>query len=227
MPNHRDRSAPKELAATPLTTLKRGSERGCFEIQTIHNVLDEGLVCNVSFVIDGRPLSIPMAYARVGDQLLLHGSTANRMMRNLRDGGEACISVTMLDGLVLARSAFHHSVNFRSVVIYGQAREIVDPDDKLAALRATIEHVVPGRWNDVRPPNAEEFARTMILSVAIAEASAKLRSGTPIDDPEDYRLDTWAGEIPLRQVAMQPLSDPLLPDAIEAPDYATNYHRPV
>lgn len=224
-----DDSSPvtaQALPATPRTTLKRGSERGRFDLETINQVLDEGLVCNVSFAAEGRPFAIPMAYARVGDQLLLHGSTANRMMRALRDGGEACITVTILDGLVLARSAFHHSVNYRCVVLYGMAREIVDPDDKLAALRATVEHIVPGRWDDVRAPNADEFARTMMLSVPITEASAKVRTGPPVDDPEDYSLNTWAGEIPLKQVAMQPLSDPVLSDGIAVPSYAQRYRRP-
>jgi nitroimidazol reductase NimA-like FMN-containing flavoprotein (pyridoxamine 5'-phosphate oxidase superfamily) len=148
------------LAVTERTTLKRVAGRGSHDRATIHAILDEGLVCTVSFLLDGAPAAIPMAYCRVEDTLYLHGSTANRMMRALRDGSETCVTVTLLDGLVLARSAFHHSVNFRCVVLYASAREVSDPAEKLAALEATVNHVVPGRWPDVRPPNQEELLRT-------------------------------------------------------------------
>lgn len=218
--------AREELSPTSRTTLKRRSIRGRFDLATINQVLDEALVCNVSFAVEGRPLAIPMAYARIDDRIVLHGSSANRMMRTLRDGSETCITVTLLDGLVLARSAFHHSVNYRSVVLYGTVQEIVCRDDKLAALHAIVEHIVPGRWADVRAPNADELVRTMLLSVPIDEASAKVRTGPPVDAAADYAMQAWAGEIPLRQVAMPPLRDPELPDSIEAPDYAENSRRP-
>jgi len=214
------------IAPTERTQLKRAMGRGCFDRATIHAILDEALVCTVSFTVDGRPFAIPMAFARIDDALYLHGSTANRMMRTLRDGGEACITVTLLDGLVLARSAFHHSVNFRCVVLYAGAEEVTDPAEKLAAMRATVEHVVPGRWDDVRPPNREEFVRTMILRLPIEEASAKLRSGPPIDDPEDLELTAWAGVVPIEQTTRPPVADPFLAADVSPPDYASRYRRP-
>ncbi|MFQ5352061.1 MAG: pyridoxamine 5'-phosphate oxidase family protein [Candidatus Binatia bacterium] len=215
------------IAVTERTTLHRGKNRGSYDRATIYAVLDEAFICNLSCVIDGRPVAIPMAFSRVGDSLILHGSTANRVMRALRDGAEACVTITLVDGLGLARSAFHHSVNYRSVVVYARAREIADPDEKLAALRSTVEHIVPGRWNDVRHPNDEEFLRTMILALPLTEASAKSRSGAPIDDPDDYALAIWAGEIPLRQVSLEPLSDPAMDSPTPVPSYASHYRRPV
>jgi hypothetical protein len=217
----------ERLEPTERTTLKRVAMRGCYERETIRAILDEGLVCHVSFVIDGKPASIPMAYARIGERLYLHGSTANRMMRALRDGSEACVTVTLLDGLVLARSAFHHSVNFRCVVLYARASEVTDPVEKMAALEATIEHVAAGRWNDVRKPSREELLRTMILSMPIAEASAKIRTDGPLDEQQDYGLPIWAGTIPLTSVAEAPIDDPLETERQPVPAYAREYRRPV
>lgn len=218
--------AEKPLAVTERTTLKRVAGRGSHDRATIDAILDEGLVCTVSFLMGSAPAAIPMAYCRIEDTLYLHGSTANRMMRALRDGSEACVTVTLLDGLVLARSAFHHSVNFRCVVIYARAREVLDPTEKLAALEATVNHVVPGRWPDVRKPSAQELLRTMILALPIAEASAKLRSGGPIDEPADMDIETWAGVIPLQQVAQPPVADEAMAYRIEPPGYAGRYRRP-
>jgi hypothetical protein len=214
------------VAITERTTLKRVAGRGSHDRATIHAILDEGLVCTVSFLIGGAPAAIPMAYCRIGETLYLHGSTANRMMRALRDGSEACVTVTLLDGLVLARSAFHHSVNFRCVVVYARAREVGDPAEKLAALEATVNHVVPGRWPDVRAPDADELRRTMILALPITEASAKLREGGPIDEPGDMAMQTWAGVIPLRQVAEPPVRCPAMEHETAAPAYARRYRRP-
>jgi len=226
----RARSMPHEsggehLEPTERTTLKRIAMRGCYERATIHAILDEGLVCHVSFVLGGKPASVPMAYARIGDRLYLHGSTANRMMRALRDGSEACVTVTLLDGLVLARSAFHHSVNFRCVVLYAQASEVTDPVEKMAALEATIEHIARGRWEDVRKPSREELLRTMILSMPIVEASAKIRTDGPLDEQADYGLPIWAGTIPLTSVAGAPIDDPLEPERRPVPVYASAYRR--
>ena len=214
------------FTVTDRTRLKRIAGRGSFDRRVVYSILDEALVAHVSFVLDGRPASVPMAFARIDDGIVLHGSTANRMMRAIRDTSEACVTITLLDGLVLARSAFHHSVNFRSVIIYGRAVEVTDPDEKLAALVATVEHVVPGRYNEVRGPSEEEFARTMILRIPLVEVSAKLRSGAPIDEEDDYDLDVWAGEIPLLQVADPPVADTRMKNNFKAPRYATHYRRP-
>jgi nitroimidazol reductase NimA-like FMN-containing flavoprotein (pyridoxamine 5'-phosphate oxidase superfamily) len=205
------------------TTLKRRAGRGDHERATIHAILDEALICTVSFVRDGTPAAIPMAYCRKGEQIYLHGSTANRMLRSLRDGGETCVTVALLDGLVLARSAFHHSVNYRCVVIYACAREVSDPGEKLAALEATVEHLVPGRWRDVRKPTQEEMRSTLVLSLPIDEASAKVRTGPPIDDAEDLAFATWAGVVPLRQVADEPVADAPQSTRISTPTYASEY----
>ncbi len=159
----------------------------------------------------------------VGDQLYVHGSTANRVYRAMRDGAECCVSVTLLDGLVLARSAFHHSVNYRSVVLYGHAREVDDEAEKRAAFAALIEHVMPGRYEAVRPPNRAEFQRTLVLAIPITEASAKVRSGPPVEEEQDYALDVWAGELPLRVVASAPVADAQTRGS--APDHVTERYR--
>lgn len=194
-------------APTPRTRVKRGPARARYAAEDIRAILADGLYCHVAVVFDGHPTIIPTAYAVVDEALCIHGSTANRVMRAVRDGAEACVTVTLLDGLVLARSAFHHSVNYRSVVLYGRATEVVDPTEKTRALEALVDHVVPGRSADARPPNREELLRTMVLLLPLAEASAKVRTGPPVDDEEDYALDVWAGEIPLRTVASEPVAD--------------------
>jgi hypothetical protein len=189
------------------TELKRAKERARYERETILAILDEALFCNVAVDVGGYPAIIPTAFTVLDDQLYLHGSTANRIFRAMRDGGDCCVSVTLLDGLVLARSAFHHSVNYRSVVIYGRAREVDDEVEKRAAFDALIDHVIPGRSQGVRAPNREEYLRTLVLALPIDEASAKVRTGPPIEEEEDYALDIWAGELPLRLVADPPLAD--------------------
>lgn len=214
------------IPPTERTRLRRRATRGHYERETVYAILDEGLVCHVAFVLDGKPASVPMAYARLGDRLVLHGSTANRMLRALRDASEACVTVTLLDGLVLARSAFHHSVNYRSVILYAKATEVTDPVEKMAALEATVEHTVPGRWRDVRRPSAEEVVQTMILSLPINEASAKMRDGGPIDEREDYGLPVWAGTIPLATVYGAPVVDPREAAPLPAPEYVAGYRRP-
>lgn len=208
---------------TPRTRVRRLPKRGVYDCETIDAILDEGLVCHVGFVHDGHPVVIPTLYAHVEDVVYFHGSAASRMLRTLADGVEACLTVTLIDGLVLARSAFHHSANYRSAVVFGRAQLIENSSEKLAALEAFAERAVPGRWAEVRPPTAKELKSTTVLSLPLDEASAKIRSGPPVDDDEDYALDVWAGVIPLRLVAGEPVPDPRLPAGVRVPEYARAY----
>lgn len=213
------------LLQTERTKLKRLPKRGHFDRETVYGILDEGFICHVGFAPQGQPFVIPTGYARVDDKLYIHGSQASRMLRTLSGGVDACVTVTIVDGLVLARSAFHHSMNYRSVVIFGRARIVEDREEKMAALVALSEHIVRGRWADVREPNEEEFIKTTVLELPLVEASAKIRTGPPLDDEEDYALPMWAGVIPLSLQAGEPINDPRLPAEIEVPDYARNYKR--
>lgn len=204
---------------TECTTLRRHPERGRFDRETIYAILDEAPICHVGFVGDGRPVVIPTIHARDGDSIVLHGSPVSRMLRTLRNGGDVCITATLIDGLVLARSAFHHSMNYRSAVVFGTATEITDPDEKQASFRAVVEHVLRGRWDETRAPSRKETAGTMMLRVTIDDASAKVRSGPPIDDPEDLALAVWAGVVPLRVRADDPViatPDQPLPASVRA-----------
>ena len=210
---------------TERTRLKRLPKRGVYDRELVYKILDEGFICHVGFVADGKSYVIPTGYARAGGQLYLHGSQLSRMLQTLSMGIDVCITVTLIDGLVLARSAFHHSINYRSVVVFGHASLVEDREQKLAALFAFSEHVVPGRWNDVRPPNEQELKATSVLSVPLEEVSAKVRTGPPVDDEEDYALDVWAGVVPLRLAAGEPVNDPRLPESIPAPGYARQYSR--
>jgi nitroimidazol reductase NimA-like FMN-containing flavoprotein (pyridoxamine 5'-phosphate oxidase superfamily) len=211
------------LPATERTRLKRLPKRGHFERAEIYQILDEAFVCHVGFVVDGQPFVIPTGYARIDDQLIIHGSAASRMMRALASEINVCVTVTLVDGLVLARSAFHHSMNYRSVVIFGKARMIEDKDEKLSALRALTEHIVPNRWTDVRPPTEKELRATLVLSLPLAEASAKIRDGNPVDDEEDYELNVWAGVVPLHLKAGAPIADARLKSGVEVPGYLESY----
>ena len=211
---------PKERS-----TLKRLPQRGSYERATVNEILDEGLICHVGFVAEGQPFVIPTGYGRVGDKLYIHGSRASRMLRALRDGAQVCLTVTLLDGLVLARSAFHHSMNYRSVVVFGQATLVEDAAEKMEALRAFSEHIVPGRWAEVRPPNEKELNATIVLMLPLNEASAKIRTGPPIDDEEDYELPVWAGELPLRLIASNALNDPRLKTETPLPEYVRDYSQ--
>lgn len=213
-------------APSSRTVMKRVPARASYDPEVIEAILDDGFICHVAFRDGEQPVCIPTVYARDGRSLILHGSKASRMMRALRDGAEASITVTHIDGLVLARSAFHHSVNFRSVVVFGRAELVEDAGEKLAALKAVVEHAVPGRWDDVRGPNGQEFHQTMVLRFSIDEASAKIRTGDPIDDEEDYELDCWAGVIPLARGVKTAIDDGRLTAGIEAPEYVTQYRRP-
>jgi len=192
---------------TPRTTVRRLAARGVYDREAIYAILDEALICHVGFVVDGQPVVIPTIHVRVGDTLYFHGSAASRMLRTLRGGVDACVTVTLLDGLVLARSAFHHSMNYRSVVVLGKGREVADREEKLRALDALVEHVTPGRAAVVRPPNEVEIKQTLVIALPLAEASAKVRSGPPVDDEADYALDVWAGVVPVALVKGEPVKD--------------------
>ena len=210
---------------TKRTTVKRIPARGKYDRETINSVLDEGFICHVGFDLDAQPYVIPTGYARVDDDLYIHGSSASRMLRNISQGINVCVTVTLIDGLVLARSAFHHSMNYRSVVILGKAELVTDDDEKNKALEALTEHIVPGRWAEVRWPNELELKATTVLRLPIDEASAKIRTGGPIDDEEDYSMDVWAGVLPLNLATGEPVSDERLDPSIPAPRHVTDYKR--
>jgi len=190
--------------------VRRAPSRAAYERSTIDAILDEGLVAHLGFAVDGQPYVIPTLHARVGDIVYVHGSAASRAIRALAGGTPACLTVTLVDGIVLARSAFHHSMNYRSVVVLGEARPVATGEELLVALRAFTEHIVPGRWDEVRAPNQQELKGTRVLAMSLDEASAKLRTGPPVDDEEDYALPVWAGEIPVRLQAAAPVADPRL-----------------
>jgi nitroimidazol reductase NimA-like FMN-containing flavoprotein (pyridoxamine 5'-phosphate oxidase superfamily) len=206
--------------------VRRLRERARYDRATIDAILDEGLVCHVGFVDDGQPFVIPAAYARMGDLVVIHGSRASRMMSRLASSDPVCVTVTLLDGLVLARSAFHHSMNFRSVVVIGIASEITDDGDKRRALDAIVEHVAPDRLADVRPPSDAELGATRVVALRLDESSAKLRSGPPKDDEADRGLLCWAGVLPLALVPGDPIPDPGLPPGTEAPSHVSLWRRP-
>jgi uncharacterized protein len=213
------------IPETQRTTLKRLPKRASYDRKVINAILDEGFICHVGFAIEGKPFVIPTGYARVEDKLLIHGSQASRMLRTLSEGIEVCVTVTLLDGLVLARSAFHHSMNYRSAVIFGRATPVEDRTAKMSALFTLSEHIIRDRWSDVRGPNESELRQTTVLSLPIDEASAKIRTGPPLDDEEDYDMEVWAGVLPLRVLAGEPISDPRLVTDIDPPDYVFNYSR--
>ena len=215
-----------DFPKTQRTMLKRLPKRGVYDRQLVYGILDEGFICHVGFAMASQQFVIPTGYARVDDALFIHGSQVSRMLRVLSSGIDVCVTVTLVDGLVLARSAFHHSVNYRSVVIFGHAVKVEEREAKLAALFAFSEQVIPGRWNDVRQPTEQELKATTVLCLPLVEVSAKVRTGPPIDDEEDYALNFWAGVVPLKLVAGAPVPDPRLPADIEVPQYARNYARP-
>ena len=213
--------------ASERVRLRRKRERGSYDRAVIDAILDEALIAHLGIVDeDGQPFVIPTLHARSGDVVYCHGSTASRTLRALAAGVPACLTVTLIDGLVLARSAMHHSANYRSAMLIGQATLLEDLDEKREALRAVVEHIVPGRWEDVRAPSANELRATAVLALPIEECSAKVRSGAPLDDEADYALPAWAGVIPLGSQARAPEPDPRLRAGIEPPGYATDYARP-
>jgi nitroimidazol reductase NimA-like FMN-containing flavoprotein (pyridoxamine 5'-phosphate oxidase superfamily) len=210
---------------TPRTRLVREPQRAVYDRAAAYKILDEGFICHVGFVVDGQPFVIPTSYGRVDDNLYIHGSSASRMLRNLDQGIPVCVTVMLLDGLVLARSIFNHSMNYRSVVILGTAVAVRDPEEKLEALRLLSEHIIPGRWEDSRKPNEKELKATLALRLPITEFSAKVREGSVIDDEEDYSFPTWAGIVPLNTLAGTPIDDSRLMPGQEVPEYARNYRR--
>jgi hypothetical protein len=218
--SHERRDAP-----TPRTTVRRLPDRARYDRDTVESILDEGLVCHVGFVDGGQPFVVPSAYARRGDRLIIHGSAASRMIKVLAAGAPACVTVTLLDGLVLARSGFHHSMNYRSAVVLGTATEITHPEEKRQALDAIVEHVAPGRLPDVRPPSEVEMRATRVVALPLDEASAKVRTGPPKDDEADYALGIWAGELPLRLESVAPVADPRLAEGLTPPPYVTGWRR--
>lgn len=212
-------------APTPRTRIVREPQRAVYDRDAVNRILDEGFICHVGFVLDGQPFVIPTSYGRHEDVLYIHGSAASRMLRNVSGGIPMCVTVTLLDGLVLARSIFNHSMNYRSVVVLGKGTAIEEPEQKLEALRLLSEHIVPGRWDEVRQPNEKELKATTILRVPITEFSAKVREGPVIDDEEDYAFPVWAGVVPLNLVTADPISDSRLAEKITVPDYVKNYSR--
>ena len=215
----------EEFKKTERNQVRRMAKRGKYDKDSVYRILDEGSLCHIGFVADGQPFVIPTLFARLDDAIYVHGSQISRMLKTLSQGIELCLSVTLVDGLVLARSAFHHSMNYRSVVIFGRATIIEDKETKVAALFAFSEHVIAGRWAEVREPTQNELTATTVLSLELAEASAKVRGGPPLDDEEDYSLPVWAGVIPLHLAAGEPIKDPRLPADIETPSYTLNYKR--
>ncbi len=214
-----------QFEQTERTRIHRMPKRASYDAAVVEAILAEGLYCHVGFSVDGQPYVIPTIYARIEDHLYLHGSAASRMLGAIEGMMPVCVTVTLLDGLVLARSGFHHSMNYRSVVVLGQATEVTDPDEKMAALKAIVDHVMVGRWEDVREPSTQELKATSVIRVPLEEVSAKIRTGPPVDDDEDHQLNCWAGEVPLRLVPEQPVADPQLRAGIALPGYAKNYKR--
>ena len=214
------------IRATARTRLKRLPKRASYDRDVVNRLLDTAMVCHVGFSVDAQPYVIPTLHVRIGDRLYIHGSAASRMLGAAAGGTSICVTVTHLDGLVMARAAFHQSVNYRSVVILGVATLVVDPAEKLAVMKGLVDNVVPGRWDYIRQPNDKELAATSVLSIPIAEASAKLRSGGPIDDEADYALPIWAGEIPLATSTLVPVPDARVDPSVRMPAHIAEYRLP-
>jgi nitroimidazol reductase NimA-like FMN-containing flavoprotein (pyridoxamine 5'-phosphate oxidase superfamily) len=214
-----------EFTKTDRSRLKRIPERGHYDRETIYHILDEALICHVGFVEKGQPFVIPINFARVDDTIILHGAKASRLLKHIEAGHPACLETTIVDGLVLARSVFHHSINYRSVVLFGKGRLIQDEQEKLAALKAVTEHLIPGRWQEARLPNRKELNATSVVSIEIGEASAKVRVGPPVDEQEDYALPVWAGILPLQEMSLHPTRDEFQSEEIPVPAYIAGYSR--
>ena len=214
-----------EFTPTERTKVRRLPDRGKYDSESVYGILDEAFICHVGFVVDGQPYVIPTGFARVNDTLYIHGSAASRMLRTLADGVQVCVTVTLIDGIVMARSGFHSSMNYRSVVILGRAMLVEGRDEKLAALAAFSEQVMPGRWKDLRETTDAELKGTLVLTLPLKEVSAKVRTGPPKDDEADYALPLWAGVVPLKLTASTPIDDARLPKGIEPPHYARDYKR--
>lgn len=214
-----------DFPITGTNKLKRYPNRGTYDKDTIYKIVDEALICHVGFVVDGQPYVIPTIHARLNDEIILHGAVASRMLKHLSADNPLCVTVTLVDGLVLARSVFHSSMNYRSAVLFGKGRLLKRDEEKLQAFEALTEHVARGKWNDARKPNRKEIDGTTVIAMTIETASAKVRTGPPSDDEEDYALPIWAGVVPLELQALNPLDDPKLNAGITSPAYALNYNR--
>lgn len=215
----------KKFPPTQRTKLKRLPQRAAYDEETIFGILDDTFLCHVSFNFAGQVYIIPTVYGRRGEYIYIHGSNKSRMLKALNDGADICISVTHLDGLVLARSAFHHSVNYRSVVIFAKPQEITDEKLKKDALEVIMEHIIPGRWDEIRKPTQKELRMTSVYAFKLSEVSAKIRTGPPSDDTEDLELNVWAGVLPLKTIAGKPLNDTYLNNGIKLPDYINTYKK--
>ena len=214
-----------DFTRTDRNRIKRLPTRGHYDRETVYRILDEALICHVGFVERNQPYVIPINFARVDDRIVLHGAKASRLLKHIEAGHPVCVEVTIVDGLVLARSVFHHSLNYRSVVVFGVGRLIEGEQEKLAALQAVTEHLIPGRWQEARLPNRKELNATSVVSINIDEASAKVRVGPPVDEDEDYALPVWAGILPLQEMPLTPIRDELQSQNIPLPKYVAQYSR--
>ena len=210
---------------TEKNRIKRLSKRGYYDRETVYRILDEALICHIGFIEKRQPYVIPINFARLDDRIVLHGAKASRLLKHIAAGHPVCVEATIVDGLVLARSVFHHSVNYRSVVLFGRGHLIEDEAEKVAALKAITEHLIPGRWQETRPPNRKEMNATSVVSIKIEDASAKIRVGPPVDDEDDYALPVWAGILPLHEMPLPPIRDEGLSETIPLPEYITRYSR--
>jgi len=214
-----------QFTRTEKSRINRLPKRGHYDRETIYQILDEALICHVGFVENGQPYVIPINFARVDDSIILHGAKASRLLKHIEAGHPVCVEATIVDGLVLARSVFNHSMNYRSVVLFGKGRPVDGEQEKLSALKAVTEHLLPGRWQEARLPSRKELNATRVVSMKIDEASAKVRLGPVVDDPEDYALPVWAGVLPLQEQALPPIRDELLSEDIPLPEYIARYSR--
>lgn len=215
-----------DFAPTARTRINRHSERGRYSAADIYPIVDEALICHVGLVADGQPLVIPMIHARLGDTLYLHGAPASRLLQQAKSGIPLCVTVSLVDGIIFARAVFKHSLNFRSAVLFGTGRLVHDPDEKMRAFEAVTEHIAKGRWAEARWPTRKEMAATLVVAMDIDGASAKVRTGGPLDDDEDLSLPIWAGVLPLAQTPQPPIADPRAIAENSIPDYIKDYHRP-
>lgn len=215
----------EELNKINRTKVNRVPKRAVYDKEIIYKILDETFVCQVAFKINEQVYIIPTAYGRKGDSIFIHGSNKSRMLNSIKSGEEICLSVTLIDGIVAARSIFHHSINYRSVIIFSKGKEIVDSIEKMNAVNIITEHIIPGRWDEARKPNKKELEITSVFEFKIDEASAKIRTGPPVDEKEDYDLNVWAGVIPIKTVTENPIKDEFLSENIPLPDSIKNYSR--
>jgi nitroimidazol reductase NimA-like FMN-containing flavoprotein (pyridoxamine 5'-phosphate oxidase superfamily) len=215
----------KEYPKSKLNRIKRGQNRASYDVETIDTILQAGFICFAGYIYDGKAISIPMAYGWDGEKIYLHGSQANRLLKSLLQVKEASLTIMLLDGLVLARSGLHHSVNYRSVTLFGSVKNVEDDSDKITALECVMDQMIENHWDSLRPMHQKELDRTLVVEFTIETASAKIRAEGVNDEPEDYDLDVWAGVVPMKQVAEPPISDPDLKDGISIPKHVMDYYK--